>query len=606
MEKSILEQSRNSKGLNGLVHKIFKKWKLLLAVGIILLLILGIFSFFEDGDTDNKVVERQIYTVAKDDITVSIETDGKVVAEDGVDLSFSTSGTTIDAIYVNEGDFVVKGAKLAKVDTTYMGIDLASAYADLEIAKANLEAKENDVTENELELALLNVEQAQANLDQIIKQNELDIEKAELDYEQAKKNLDNIDDEIEQDQLKVNQALEDSISKVNSSILAVNSSIAAIEKVLYENSYKYNKVRNLQNVIYTDLQYNVVINLYNEHKNTYDDIKFEDGEDLIMENLDSALNVIENTQEMLDLMRISLDYQSFESTYTETELESFINLITSQQSSINSQKESLINANQAIDSAKLENSEDTIQDKYDEAVISLKTAKTKADASEEDALLQLENAEIQLDQKNEGISSTDLTSLKAAVDKSQYRIDKLNYDIQLATLYAPINGEIAQLNGKVDEYIVKDTNESFVTILNKDTFYIEANVEEMDINKISVNQKIYATFDAVEGVKLTGEVSYVSLTSKTDNSGIVTYLVRILLDDVRDAGIREGMTSFVEFVISETTDVLVIPVSAVKNYEGKPSVQMENNEWLNVITGFTDGSKVEIISGLNAGDKIYK
>jgi len=604
--ESILEQSKKSKGVNGLVRSIFKKWKLIIPVGIIAVLVMTGFSFFGNDNGEEQVKEREVYTVKNDDIKISIETDGKVVAEDGVELSFTSTGTTIDEIYVNEGDYVYKGDKLAKVDTTYTEIDLASAYADLEIAKANLQAKQDDVTENELELAELSVEQAQANLDQTIESNKLDVEKAELDYEQAKEDLDNIDDEIEQDQLKVDQALEDSISKVNSAVLSVNGAIVAVESIIRENVSLYNKVRTLQNVIYTDQQYEKVIDLYSEHKSLYDDIKFEDGEDLIMENLDSAINLVENTQEMVDLMRLSLDYISFEITFGEAEVEAFINLISGQQSSINSQKESLINANQAIDSAKLENTGDTIEDKYDEAVITLKSTKTKAAAAEEDARLQLENAKIQLDQKLEGITDTDLTTLSANLNKSQYKIDKLNEDMNQATLYASIDGEVAQLNGKVDEYIVKDTAESFITILNKDTYYIEVYIEEMDINEIDVGQKIYATFDALEGVELTGKVSYVSLTSTTDNSGIVTYLVRILLDDVADSNIREGMTAFVEFVISETNDVLVVPVSSVVNYEGKPSIQLESGEFINVTTGFTDSSMVEVIDGLSVGDKIYK
>ena len=69
-------------------------------------------------------------------------------------------------------------------------------------------------------------------------------------------------------------------------------------------------------------------------------------------------------------------------------------------------------------------------------------------------------------------------------------------------------------------------------------------------------------------------------------------------------GIREGMSVYVEFVAAEAIDVLVVPVSAVKNVNGKPSVQMESGEWKPVTTGFTDGKLVEIIKGLNPADKV--
>ena len=65
------------------------------------------------------------------------------------------------------------------------------------------------------------------------------------------------------------------------------------------------------------------------------------------------------------------------------------------------------------------------------------------------------------------------------------------------------------------------------------------------------------------------------------------------------------MTAFVDFVTAGVSDVLAIPVEAVRNVDGKPSVQLVSGEWVPVVTGFTDGDDVEVISGLNAGDKLF-
>jgi HlyD family secretion protein len=605
METSILEQSRKSKGINKFVHK----WKILVTLLIVALLAYGAFSFFGDTNDADKIVEKQTYTVKSDDIKISIETDGKVVAEDGVELSFNSSGTTIAAIYVNEGDYVTKGDKIAKVDTTYMEIDLASAYAGLKIAKANLLEKEQGATGTELALAAKAVEQAELNLAQIREQNEVDIARAESDLIGAKEDLDDIDTEIEKQQLIINQSLEDSILKVNAAILTVNNALVEVRNVLESNNRSFRDVYlgalDSQSLRDTEQIFTLVKKEYQTHNENFSNVVFEDEEEVILENLASALALIRSTGEMMSSMTELLNNTISGSAFTQTELDNLKNSISNMAEKVNIKEESLVNAKQSIDSAKLEDPEETLQDKYDDAILNLESVTLKAKAAEEDAILQLETANLQLDQKSE-ITATDLTSLKAQVDQAQYRIDKLLYDIQLATLYVPIDGEIAQLNGKVDEYIVNDNTTSFATILNKDTFYIEVYIEEMDINKINVGQKIYATFDAIEGAELTGEVSYVSLTSKIDNSGIVTYLVRILLDDTKEIAIREGMTTFVEFVISEINDILVVPVSAVVNYEGKPSVQMESGEWINILTGFTDGSMVEIIDGLKSGDKIYK
>ena len=64
------------------------------------------------------------------------------------------------------------------------------------------------------------------------------------------------------------------------------------------------------------------------------------------------------------------------------------------------------------------------------------------------------------------------------------------------------------------------------------------------------------------------------------------------------------MTAFVDFVTAGVRDVLVVPVDAVRNVGGKPSVELLSGEWKPVVTGFTDGKSVEIISGLSVGDKV--
>ena len=72
----------------------------------------------------------------------------------------------------------------------------------------------------------------------------------------------------------------------------------------------------------------------------------------------------------------------------------------------------------------------------------------------------------------------------------------------------------------------------------------------------------------------------------------------------KDNPIREGMTASVNFITAGASNVLNIPVNAVRNVSGKPSVEIPGGTFVPVTTGFTDGKSVEIISGLNQGDKV--
>ena len=160
------------------------------------------------------------------------------------------------------------------------------------------------------------------------------------------------------------------------------------------------------------------------------------------------------------------------------------------------------------------------------------------------------------------------------------------------------------LNYKVGDIINRDDGNAVATIINNDTLFVEVKIEEADINKIKVGQKSYVTFDAVDSLTLDGEISFISLTSSTDNNGIVTYLVRIIINNTGEEKIREGMTAFVDFITAEAKNILIVPVAAVRNVNGKPSVELVSGEWQPVVTGFTDGKNVEIISGLENSDKI--
>ena len=202
------------------------------------------------------------------------------------------------------------------------------------------------------------------------------------------------------------------------------------------------------------------------------------------------------------------------------------------------------------------------------------------------------------------LTASELASVRSSLTTASINVDKARNDLDKATLTSPIGGEVALLNYKAGDIILSDDNEPVAVIINKDTLFIEVNVEEADINKLAVGQKAYATFDALDELELEGEISFISLTSKTDNSGIVTYLIRVIIDNSANHPIREGMTAFVDFVTAGVKDVLAVPVEAVRNVGGKPSVQLVSGEWIPVTTGFTDGDNVEIISGVSEGDRI--
>jgi len=622
MTNSIIEESRNARGVNGA----FKGKKTKRNI-IILIVILGIASsayaiFSQDNNTVEEVAQKE-WVVKEGDLTTSLENDGKVVAEDGVELSFSVSSDTLEVneVFVTEGQHVSRGDAIASVKTDELEFALQSAYASYQSALASLNAKQAEPTEDEIKKAQTTIDQAQVSLDQAkisLDQTKLSgeqqIQNAERALASAENNLklneNNSDSQI------VDDAYSDLMNSLKSIIVTMESAMQDSDNVLgVDNTYINDDFENLLGA--------KSIQTLNTAKNSYRAVSQQKSNleiSIISLNSGSDQSAIDSVAReaeitLNDMIKHLYDVQSVlsatvtSSSFPQSELDSLQSSVSSARASVSSATTSITNNIQAVSSAK--NSLTGLQITYDRAVSDLNIVKQQveknianAEASVSAREVSLEQAQIAYDQLIAPVREVDLASSRAQVTAAAVNVDKAQYNIEQATLTSPIDGEIALLNYKAGDIINRDDNQPMAIVINNDTLFIEVHIEEADINDVKVGQKVYITFDAVDDLELEGEISFISLTSGTDNNGIVTYLVRIIISNTGDKDIREGMTAFVDFVISEVNDVLIIPVSAVRNVDGEPSVELTSHEWRPVTTGFTDGKYVEVISGLEEGDVI--
>ncbi len=130
-------------------------------------------------------------------------------------------------------------------------------------------------------------------------------------------------------------------------------------------------------------------------------------------------------------------------------------------------------------------------------------------------------------------------------------------------------------------------------------------VSEVDTPKVALGQKTTLTFDAIDGLTLTGKVSAID-TAGTVSSGVVTYNITISLD-TGDARIKPGMSVTAAITTAVKQDVLTVPNSAVKSQAGSQYVQVMVNgtpKQQPVTVGLSNDTDSEISSGLHAGDTI--
>ncbi|MDN5322856.1 MAG: hypothetical protein PWQ67_1310 [Clostridia bacterium] len=171
-------------------------------------------------------------------------------------------------------------------------------------------------------------------------------------------------------------------------------------------------------------------------------------------------------------------------------------------------------------------------------------------------------------------------------------------------LYSPVNGTVLKLAKKIGESLTDE--QDFAVIHENNQYKIITKVIEYDISRIKVGQKVNITVEAIPDKKYVGEVSKIDALPTTDSSGLVSYQVEVDIKNP-DSELKDGMTCMVTFVLKEVNNALIIPYKAVKIVNGKQlATVIEKGEMVEkeIKTGFTDGSSVEVLEGLEVNETV--
>ena len=202
-----------------------------------------------------------------------------------------------------------------------------------------------------------------------------------------------------------------------------------------------------------------------------------------------------------------------------------------------------------------------------------------------------------------------LTNAKASLENAQDRLD--DYMVT-----SPITGTVVEKTVKAGDNVGTGSNSNNTLCIIYDLTYLEMtlNIDELDIDNVEVGQTVNVTSDAKEGQTFTGVVTKVSVVGTT-SGGTTTYPVTVRIDDTD--GLRPGMNVDAEIVLSSADGVLAIPSLAVNRGDtvlvtsDSPSAANaleqeapEGYAYVQVTTGVSDDSYIEITSGLQEGDTV--
>jgi len=170
-------------------------------------------------------------------------------------------------------------------------------------------------------------------------------------------------------------------------------------------------------------------------------------------------------------------------------------------------------------------------------------------------------------------------------------------------LPAPIDGEVIVATTQPGQTV---TTADAVVVLS-DHLIVRAQVDETDIGKISADMKAMITLDAYPDAKINAAVEHIYYESKTVNN-VTIYEVDLKPEEVL-AFLRSGMNASVDFIQHGKTNALLIPQEAVQKEKDEDFVYLKQNNGqeplaVRVKLGISDDKNVEVLSGINEGDRI--
>lgn len=169
----------------------------------------------------------------------------------------------------------------------------------------------------------------------------------------------------------------------------------------------------------------------------------------------------------------------------------------------------------------------------------------------------------------------------------------------------------AEYDCLIDSYSVpetgsKCTSSNYIQVQNLETMTMEVQINESEINKVAKGQEVNIQLSALEDKTYTGTITSINNAGTYSSSG-TTFSATVEFEN--DGNVKIGMSATCSIVLEKEEGCIAIPINAVQtNNEQKYVVVVVNNdgttENVNIETGISNDSYVQVTEGLTGGEKI--
>jgi HlyD family secretion protein len=283
---------------------------------------------------------------------------------------------------------------------------------------------------------------------------------------------------------------------------------------------------------------------------------------------------------------------------------------------------------------------DAARDRYEQAVVALKTAKANLDVQKEavnEAIARVNQQKAVVQQAESSVKASE-----SRATQQQAFLRGQSSQLSKATQMSPLTGVIADIPSKVGTFAVAGlSTTSLMTIADMSTINVEVKVDETEIANVEVGQPVKVKVDAFAEKEIVGTVTQktpLALGKSATTGGLSNninvqeakeFRVVVQLKDLPQEiqnGLRPGMSATATITTKVKNNVISVPLQSIveksptppsgsptpaggtpvaqkpgekpKEIKGVYALEGNKVKFVPIETGITGESDIEILSGL--------
>ena len=249
------------------------------------------------------------------------------------------------------------------------------------------------------------------------------------------------------------------------------------------------------------------------------------------------------------------------------------------------------------------------QENYDKLCTKLQSAENtytiksiEAEKAYREAVLSSQNAKGQYSVDVSG-ADNDVEEAKDTLGEAEAALEEFDAAVgEDGVIYAAYGGTVTELSCAVGDTLT--SGDGIAVFADATAVTITVAVSEEDIARIAVGDEAVIELTAYEDRDFSGTVESIDISSSSGQSTVSYNVTVAFTGDV--SGVYADMTANVTFIQEQVTDVLYVSNKAIRTEGTASYVKVKDADGtvrtVDVVTGFSDGVNVEIVSGLSEGE----